>query len=98
MLKDVIKGESVLTINVKAGDIYPIEFTNIASANIVNYTEGSIFVSENNNFELVNNVGKYLTISDGNSYNEYIFYKTGKNTLYIKVDADGFICVVRKLW
>lgn len=98
MLKDKIDGQIVLTLNVKAGDIIPIEYKSITSANVVNYTDGSIFVSETNDFSLIENVGKYLTITDGNSYNEYIFYKSGKNTLYIKADADGYICVVRKLW
>lgn len=93
-----VKGNNVLTINVKAGDIVAIEYDKIAVANIVNYTDGSIFVSENNDFKLENNVGKYLTITDGNSYNEYVFYKSGKNTVYIKNDADGYICVVRKIW
>ncbi len=98
MLKEPIKNKSVITINVKAGNIYPIEYDNIAMADIVNYTDGVIFVSEKNNFDLVNNVGEYLTITDGNSYNTYMFYKNGNNTLYIKADADGYVCVVRKLW
>ena len=98
MLKEVIKGEQCLTINIKAGEIYPIEYDKIAIADVINYTDGVIFVSEYNDFELNNNVGKYLTITDGNSYNEYVFYKSGKNTLYIKADADGYICIIRKLW
>lgn len=98
MLKDIIKGEQCLTINIKAGEIYPIEYTNIAIADIVNYTEGVIFVSEENDFTFTDNVGKFLTITDGNTYNSYIFYKSGKNTLYIKADADGYVCIMRKLW
>lgn len=98
MLKEKINGELVLTINIKAGEIYPIEYKSVAAVNVINYTDGSVFVSEKNNFEFNNNVGKFLTITDGNCYNEYMFYKAGKNTLYIKADADGYICIARKIW
>lgn len=98
MLKDIVKGKQCLTINIKAGEIYPIEYNNIAIADIVNYTDGVIFVSEENNFNLVNNIGEYLTITDGNSYNTYIFNKSGKNTLYVKADANGYVCIIRKTW
>lgn len=98
MLKDVIEGKHVLTINMAAEDIYPIEYDNIATANIINYTDGVIYVSEENNFELKNNIGEYLTITDGNAYNDYIFYKSGLNKLYIKADAAGYVCIVRKQW
>lgn len=97
-LKEKVEGKNVLTINIKAGDIYPIEYKSIASANIVNYTDGVIFVSEKDDFTLTDGVGEYLVITDGNSYNEYVFYKAGKNILYVKADADGYICVVRKAW
>lgn len=97
-LNEKIKGKNVLTINMKAGDIYPIEYNSIAAANIVNYTDGVIYVSEQNEFTLNNNIGNYLIITDGNSYNEYYFYNSGKNTLYVKADADGYICIIRKAW
>lgn len=90
--------DSVLTIQVKAGDVITVEFTSVAAVNIINYTDGSIFVSEDNDFNTIDGVGKYLTITDGNCYNEYLFYKSGANKIYIKVDADGFICVIRKIW
>lgn len=98
MEREAINCDSVLTIYLKAGDIIPIKFNSIASANIINYTEGSIFVSETNDFVLKDGVGNYLTITDGNCYNEYLFYKSGKNKLYVKADADGFICIIRKIW
>ena len=78
-LNEKIEGKNVLTVNMKAGDIYPIEYKSIASVNIVNYTDRVIFVSEKDDFTLTNGVGDYLVITDGNSYNEYVFYKAGKN-------------------
>lgn len=98
MLKEVIKGQNVITIKVKAGDIQPIEYEQVASVDVVNYTDGTVFVSDKNDFEMVNNVGNYLTVTDGNSYNSFTLYKSGKNTIYIKTDTDGMICVVRKIW
>jgi len=97
-LQDVTKGELILTLHVKADEIWPIQYDNVSTLNIVNYTDGAIFASENNNFEINNNVGKYLTITDGNAYNEYVFYKSGKNTIYIKTEGDGFVCVIKKRW
>lgn len=94
------KCNNVLSINMSAGDIIEIEFPSIACADVVNYTDGVIFVSEDNDFTLdeTGKVGKYLTITDGNTYNEYTFYKKNKKKLYVKADADGYICVMRKVW
>ena len=94
------KCNNAISVNIKAGDIIEIEFPSIARANIVNYTDGAIFVSENNDFSLdeTGKIGNYLTITDGNAYYEYMFYKKDKNKLYIKADADGFICIIRKIW
>ena len=98
MIKDIIKGENALTLDMSAGDIYPIEYDNIATATIANYTEDGIYVSENSDFEFVNNIGKFMTIGSGAAYNDYIFYKNGKNTLYIKALTDGYVSIVRKRW
>lgn len=100
-MKDVVKGEIALTIDMKAGDIYPIEYDNIATATIANYTDDGIYVSEKPEFEFneANGaVGKFLVISSGAAYNDYIFYKSGKNTLYIKALTDGYVTIVRKRW
>ena len=93
-----VDGSQAITIEVSSGNIYEIEYEDVAGVNIVNYTDGSIFVSEVNDFETTDGVGQYLTLTDGNMYNEYLFYKSGTNKLYIKCDADGHICLVRKLW
>ena len=94
------KCKNAITIKVLAGDIIELEFPSIARANIVNYTDGVIYVSEDNDFTLdeTGKVGNYLTITDGNAYNEYIFYKKDKNKLYVKADTNGYICVIRKIW
>lgn len=94
------KCENVITINMTAGDVVEVEFPTVARADIVNYTDGVIFVSEENDFTLdeTGKVGKYLTITDGNTYNEYIFYRKDKNKLYVKADADGYVCISRKIW
>ena len=97
MIKE-IKGDLTLTINIKAGDIYAVKYNKTAMLNIVNYTDGAIFISEKPNFDYIDNVGNFLTVTDGNSYNDYMFYKKGENTLYIKADADGYVCLVRKQW
>ena len=83
-MKDVVKGEIALTIDMKAGDVYPIEYDNIATASIANYTEDGIYVSEKPNFDFNGAIGNFLVISSGTAYNDYIFYNSGKNTLYIK--------------
>lgn len=92
--------KNAITINMSAGDIVELEFPSIARANIVNYTDGVIYVSEDNDFTLdeTGKIGNYLTITDGNAYNEYVFYKKDKNKLYVKADANGYICVIRKIW
>lgn len=95
---EILNGKQCHTIKVKSGDIIAITYNQVESINIINYTDGSIFVSEQNNFTFENNIGDFLTITDGNSYNEYIFYKSGKNTIYIKCDADGVISIIRKVW
>lgn len=92
------KGQQAMSISVSAGDVICINYDLISSLNIVNLTEGAIFVSEENDFEVSNNVGNFLTITDGNSYNEYFFYKNKKNKIYIKSDANGIVSVVRKQW
>lgn len=97
-MKDVVKGELTLTIDMKAGDIYPIEYDNIATATIANYTDDGVYVSEKPEFEFENNIGKFLVIGSGAAYNDYIFYKSGKNTLYIKALTDGYVTIVRKRW
>ena len=95
---EILNGKQCHSIKVKAGDIISITYDQVESVNISNYTDGSIFVSEENNFTYDNNIGNFLTITDGNCYNEYVFYKSGKNTIYIKCDADGVISIIRKLW
>lgn len=97
-MKDIVKGEIVLTLDMKAGDIYPIEYDNIATVTIANYTEDGIYVSEKPEFEFENNIGKFLVIGSGTAYNDYMFYKNGKNTLYIKALTDGYVTIVRKRW
>ena len=97
-MKDIVKGEIVLTLDMKAGDIYPIEYDNIATVTIANYTEDGIYVSEKPEFEFENNIGKFLVIGSGTAYNDYVFYKNGKNTLYIKALTDGYVTIVRKRW
>lgn len=97
-MKDIVKGEIALTIDMKAGDIYPIEYDNIATATIANYTEDGIYVSEEPNFEFDGAIGKFMTIGSGAAYNDYIFYKSGKNTLYIKALTDGYVSIMRKRW
>lgn len=98
MMKDVVKGEIAITLDMKSGDIYPIEYDNIATATIANYTEDGIYVSETPDLEFDGAIGKFLVISSGSAYNDYIFYKSGKNTLYIKALTDGYVTVVRKRW
>lgn len=98
MLKEILHGKQAMSIKVKAGDIISIQYNSVESVNIGNYTDGSIFVSESNNFDYVNDVGNFLTITDGNCYNEYILYKPGSNTIYIKCDADGVVSIMRKQW
>ena len=97
-MKDIIKGTVAMTIDMKAGDIYPIEYDNIAMATIANYTDDGIYVSEEPNFDFENSIGNFLTICSGAAFNDYIFYKGGKNTLYIKALTDGFVTIVRKRW
>ena len=97
-MKDIVKGEIALTIDMKAGDIYPIEYDNITTATIANYTEDGIYVSEEPNFEFDGAIGKFMTIGSGAAYNDYIFYKSGKNTLYIKALTDGYVSIIRKRW
>ena len=97
-MKDIIKGEIALTLDMKAGDIYPIEYDNIATVTIANYTEDGIYVSEKPEFEFENNIGKFLVIGSGIAYNDYMFYKNGKNTLYIKALTDGYVTIVKKRW
>ena len=97
-MKDIVKGEIALTLDMKAGDIYPIEYDNIATVTIANYTEDGIYVSEKPEFEFENNIGKFLVIGSGTAYNDYMFYKNGKNTLYIKALTDGYVTIVRKRW
>ena len=98
MMKDIVKGEAAITIDMKAGDIYPIEYDNIATATIANYTEDGIYVSEKPEFEFDGAIGKFLVISSGAAYNDYLFYKSGKNILYIKSLTDGYVTIVRKRW
>lgn len=95
---EITDGKQCISVKVKAGDIISITYNQVESINISNYTDGSIFVSEENDFTFNNSVGNFLTITDGNSYNEYLFYKSGKNTIYIKCDADGVISIMRKQW
>lgn len=97
-MRNEILGTKYLTIKVKAGDIIPIKYVSAAALNIINYTDGSIFVNDTANFDFVDDVGDFLTITDGNCYNEYVFYKSGLNTIYVKCDADGYVCIVRKQW
>lgn len=97
-MKDVVKGEIALTIDMKAGDIYPIEYDNIATASIANYTEDGIYVSEKPDFDFNGAIGNFLVISSGTAYNDYIFYNSGKNRLYIKSLTDGYVSIVRKRW
>ena len=97
-MKDIVKGEIALTIDMKAGDIYPIEYDNIATATIANYTDDGIYVSEKPEFDFNGAIGKFMTISSGGAYNDYIFYRSGKNILYIKALTDGYVSIVRKRW
>lgn len=97
-MKDKVKGELVLTIDMKAGDIYPIEYDNIATASIANYTDDTLFISDKPEFDFEDNVGKFLVIGSGTAYNDFIFYKSGTNTLYIKALTDGYVTIVRKRW
>lgn len=97
-MKEIVQGTLALTLDMKAGDIYPIEYQSVSSVNIVNYTDDSLFVSSSPDFEFNNNVGNFLTIASNNAYNEYVFFKSGKNTLYIKAISDGYVSIVRKQW
>ena len=97
-MKDIVKGGNALTLDMKAGDIYPIEYDNIATVTIANYTDDGIFVSENPEFEFNNDIGDFLVIGSGAAYNDYFFYKNGKNMLYIKALTEGYVSIVRKRW
>ena len=98
MMKDTVKGEIAITLDMKAGDIYPIEYDNIATATIANYTDDGIYVGENPELDFDGAIGKFLVISSNSAYNDYIFYKSGKNVLYIKALTDGYVTIVRKRW
>ena len=69
-MKDIVKGGNALTLDMKAGDIYPIEYDNIATVTIANYTDDGIFVSENPEFEFNNDIGNFLVICSGAAYND----------------------------
>lgn len=97
-MPEIIQGKAVLTLKVTAGNVYAIKYNKASAINVVNYTDGSIFVSENPEINVDAEVGEFLVITDGNCYNEYLFYKSGTNIVYIKADADGKICIVRKQW
>lgn len=92
-----VKADMTVTIDMKADIVYEIEYTG-SSVNIINYSDGALLISEINDFEKVDGVGKYLTITSGNIYNDYIFHKSGKNYLYAKADKAGQICLVKKNW
>lgn len=95
-----INGSLALTIRIIPGELYKVNYDKAAIINVVNYTDGSVYVAEKPEFDFIDNVGNFLTVTDGNSYNDYQFYSRN-NSIYVKVDenvTEGTICLIRKQW
>ena len=97
-MKEIVTGQNMLTLDMKAGDIYPIEYDNVATITISNYSDNDVYISEESNFEFNNNVGNFLLVGSRTIQYNYFFYKNGKNTIYIKAIGNGKVSIVKTRW
>lgn len=92
------KGENALTISVQADSVICVEYDYLATVSILNYTDSLIYVSENDDFSVEDDAGKYFIVTDGYAYNDYVFYTEGVKKIYIKSLSSGTISLIRKRW
>ena len=90
-----ITGTSELTIKkVAAANIYKITYQVPTTIDICNNTNGPIYVNSVGAFSETGNVGNYLTVPEGGSYNG--FRPAEGASIYINATAEGEICVIKK--
>lgn len=88
-----MKGKNNLSINVSEDSIYKIEYDSWFRVNILNYTDGEIYVSSNENFDFDGDVAEVLTIGSKMFYNGFA---TASGSIYIKALKTGVVVIARE--
>ena len=91
-----ITGTSELTITATDTEIYRINYETSTAVDMFNNTDEDVFVNSTGTFTKTDNVGNYLTVPAGGSYNGFRPDISVGTALYIQANAAGTICVVRK--
>lgn len=91
-----VTGTNELTITATGEEIYKINYRSSTAVDIFNNTDEDVFVNSTGTFTKTDNVGNYLTVPAGGSYNGFRPDISAGTTVYIQANAAGNICVVRK--
>jgi hypothetical protein len=90
-MKNINASETV-SIAVSAGEIYALKYADNYVLDIMNDTGGDLIVAVKNSFT----GSDYLTVPAGAAYNNYRYMRIGENTIYIKTNAAGNICIAAR--
>ena len=91
-----VTGANELTIEATEGEIYKITYETSTAVDIFNDTDAPVYVNSSGTFEKSGNVGNYLTVPEGGSYNGFRPDIKSGTIIYVKANAAGNISVVRK--
>lgn len=86
-----IKGNKFLTIAGVAGEVYRITYTKCFEVDIINSSDGDLYVGSSENFTTEDGVSNYAVIKSGGYYNGLRV----SGSLYLKSNGTGEITVIR---
>lgn len=86
-----IKGNKFLTIAGVAGEVYKITYTKCFEVDIINSSEGDLYVGDSEGFTTEDDVSDYAVIKSGSYYNGLRV----SGALYLKTNGAGEITVIR---
>lgn len=91
-----IEGNALMTLTANAGETYCVQYNSNYIVDILNETDGEIYISSDGDFNETGDTANYLTIPAGNGYNNYNHIYAFENKLYIKADTSGKICITAR--
>ena len=80
-----------ITITAEADEIYHISNTALKKVDILNSTEGDVYVSDSNDFTATDGIASYITIPAGTAANGIYCPSIG---IYVKAESEGDIAIM----
>lgn len=88
-----INGKALITLTVGEGEEYCLQYEDNHSVDIINNTDGAIYISSDGVFDSSDGAGHYLTIPEGCGYNGYN-HMYMSNKLFVKSNGAGEVCII----